>query len=559
MNKLLFFSTYLIVTFAFIHVSFPSSSEVFFQTNNRRFPFQKECESNRDLVVAYYSDNKKYEIKCEDNYSLYNAKATIKYYNKKTARDEGEVQLLNFNLFHPGKSSTRYKDYKIIASIMNRYDVVSGLELLGSIGSDNKINFNVLQEISRLKGVKKQLEISSQSMSLTSVLESFALGLNFINKKVLKLATVYKKPGYLKIFEELQKLDPSWSLIISAQGESRKAGDVQELVGFYFKAKKVKLFPNQYCKEIYAKASGSPYACTPQFGKKFLGIDAGFVFSRRPFMANFESGNFDFTMLASHVVFRTPKKTEKVNKILKTAFDLNSIADLKGSGARLDTYARFAEVKLTLDLIKRMKKVYSEKDIIFTGDFNLEANNKFWKNKLMSNGAELKLLIKEKTSLAKKAYLKDGTVTGGYSSNYDHFMINVDTTSECDPRSAKRVDFIRDEIIKKIIDTKYTVRNEELVAGILYSIHSDAEGIISDRTEELITALRKEKKILHSQIVPRYTQDEEDLIVFNYHKRVFASQMSSDTYYRVYTELVSDHAPISLSCSTNGADDDRRK
>lgn len=536
-------------------------AEVFPQKTNSRFPFQKECSSNRDFVISNYPNDQKYEVKCEDNYSLYNAKATAKHYNKKKARENGKVKILSFNLLYPGQSRTQYKSYKIIATIMNKYDVVSGLELLGSTGSDNKINFNVLKEIAKLTALQRQLKISSQFISIASVLERFSMGRKWINQQTLKLMSVYKKPGYLKLLEELRKLDSSWSLIISAQSNTGKPSNIQELVGFYFKAKKVKLFPNQYCKEIYSKASGPSYACTPKFDKQFFGIDAGFVFSRRPFMANFESGNFDFTMLASHVVFITPKKTEIVNKILKTTFGLQSIEDLKGSGVRIDTYARFAEVKLTMDLIKKMQEVYSEKDIIFAGDFNLEAKNKFWKNPLMNNGLDFKLLVTEKTSLLKKASFKrDGTIlNAGYSRNYDHFMINADATSECDIQSAGRFDFINNKAIKKIIDTNYIVRNKELVAGILYSIHNNAKSIIASRTAELRVKLREEKKIFHSQIVPRYTQEEEDLIIFNYHQRVFESQMSSNTYYRIYAELISDHAPIGISCSTNRVDDDRRK
>ncbi|MBE8221620.1 MAG: hypothetical protein HAW60_02705 [Bdellovibrionales bacterium] len=552
--------------FVSIILSFINVSSAIDENNNLdkaggRFLLKQECGSNRDLVVANYKNNQKYEIKCKDNYSLYNSKSANKFYNKKKAIDGKKIKILNFNLLYPGQSNTRYKNYKLIANIINRYDIISGLELLGSTGSDNKINYNVLQEISKLKSLKNRVDISAHISKDPNALESLKIGRSLVEQKILKLMAVYKKPGYLKLFEELKKLDPSWSLIISTNNKIEKSGGVQELVGFYFKAKKVKLFSNQYCKEVYGRSSGIPYACTPKFSKDFFGIDAKFVFSRLPFMANFESGNFDFTIIASHVAFRTPKKTETVNKILKTAFGVNNIAELKGTGIRIDTYSRFAEIKLTMDLIKKMTKSYSEKDIIFAGDFNVESQNKFWKNPLMSKGVDLKLLVNEKTTLAKKTRLNSGgsIIDDGYSKNYDHFMINPKITSECDTKSAGRVDFINDENIKKIIDIDYIIRNKTLVAGLLYSIHKNAKDIISKRTAELKADLRKEKKILYSQIVPRYTQEEEDLIIFNYHRRVFESQMNSATYYRVYAELISDHAPIEISCSTNREDDDQKK
>ena len=41
------------------------------------------------------------------------------------------------------------------------------------------------------------------------------------------------------------------------------------------------------------------------------------------------------------------------------------------------------------------------------------------------------------------------------------------------------------------------------------------------------------------------------LSLFEFKQRIFGYQLNNYTYYRLYKELVSDHAPIEIECSTN--------
>ncbi len=505
--------------------------------------YHESCEYNKTLVEKFYYKNSRYDIDCHRNYHHYNASAYKKYYNDKASK----VRISNFNVWHPGKSNTRFKDYKLVASIINRFDITAALELLAPVGEENTINKRIVSMATPLSKEVKALRLESL---LTQDIEEKILiskKISELNKKLKQLSKAYKKPGYMKLFEELKKLDASWSLILTAKGEAAKKSDVQELTGFYYRARVVKPMGNPYCKEFVTKV-GSPWACIPHFSESDMGKNMRGSFSRRPFLASFVAGKFDFMMLATHVVFNSPTNKEKRKEILNNSFGVDDIKDFensKGIDARI--YARFAEVKMTVDFMKMLATRYEEKDVIYAGDFNLETKNPFWPQVL--GESSYKVLVADKTSLTERKYV-DGKRTNGLASNYDHFLFDTNEVTECDQDSAKVFDFITDRYVRKKFEQQYIVRRPDPISGVLYEIVANAEEMIEVKVKAQREFLENETEVLRNKIVKRYSPAEVEQGLFDFKSRIFGTQLSDFTYYRVYKEVVSDHAPIHMNCST---------
>lgn len=516
-------------------------AEVEIDEHSRKY--KESCEYNKTLVENFYFKNSRYEIDCHRSYHHYNARAYKKYYSEKASK----VRVSNFNVWHPGKSNTRFKDYKLVAGIINRFDITAALELLAPVGEDSTINQRVVKMATPL--AKEVNELRAKLAETINIEEKIQLSkkITSLNKKLKELSKAYKKPGYMKLFEELKRLDASWSLIITPKGEASKSTDVQELTGFFYRARVVKPIGNPYCKEFVTKV-GTPWACIPHFLESDMGKNMRDSFSRRPFLASFKAGNFDFMMLASHVVFNSPTDKKKRKEILNNSFGVDDIKDLENSkGIDSKIYARFAEVKMTLDFMKMLEARYSEKDIIYAGDFNLEKKNPFW-NQVLGD-SPFKLLISDKTSLTERKYV-DGKPTNGLASNYDHFLFNTDEINECDQESAKVFDFINDRYVKKKFKNQYLVRRPGPISGVLYEIVSDAESMIEAKEEALRNYFENEKEVLRGKIVKRYNEEEISKSLYDFKSRVFGTQLSDYTFYRIYKEVVSDHAPIHMNCST---------
>jgi len=535
-------SKYILFVLIFTQVSISYTfAEAEIDEHSRKY--KESCEYNKTLVEQFYFKNSRYEIDCHRSYHHYNARAYKKYYTEKASK----VRVSNFNVWHPGKSNTRFKDYKLVASIINRFDITAALELLAPVGEDNKINKRVVSMATPLAEEVKSLRIELNKTSDIEEKISISKNISAINKKLKELSKTYKKPGYMKLFEELKRLDASWSLIISPKGEASKKSDVQELTGFFYRSRVIRPMGNPYCKEFVTKV-GSPWACIPHFSISDMGKNMRDSFSRRPFLASFVAGKFDFMILASHVVFNSPTNKEKRKEILNNSFGVDDLKDFennKGIDSRI--YARFAEVKMTVDFMKMLATKYTEKDVIFAGDFNLEKKNPFWKQVI--GDTPFKLLISDKTSLTERKYV-DGRKTNGLASNYDHFLFDTEEVSECDQESAKVFDFISDRYVRKRFAQQYIVRRPDPISGVLYEIVSNAESMIEEKIEIQRSSLENEKEVLRGKIVKRYNKEEIEKSLYDYKSRIFGTQLSDFTFYRVFKEVVSDHAPIHMNCST---------
>lgn len=489
--------------------------------------YKTQCNEVKKFLVQ-----DKFEVQCNRSYHHYNSESWKTRYR---SGQKGRVRIGNFNILHPGNTRTAFKDLEIVAKILNEYDVVSALELLPVIGRDAINNKSVAEFINQ------QDEKGNEAS---------------------KYYALYRAPGYYKILEELRKIDQSWALILSPVGDAAKSVNVQELAGFYYRSSKVKPIRNDHCHDYFNQVGVFSFACFPELGKKFMGKDVRNVFSRRPFLSSFQSGKFDFTLVTSHIVFNSPTDLEDMKRILNPSFGVDHYLDVSETGFTQETYARFAESKIILDIISKLKKIYDEKDVIYLGDMNLEANNSFW-SKLLSDYEGFSLLGDFSTTLAKSRYDARGYETLGLASNYDHFIINEKyTANECATDEEFLVDhqnFLKGKIFN-LINKEYLIRGDLRKSLVFKPDHYDYQMIkngdlkIDKKSAQLEKELSSLMTVKRGEIVPDNYRVEKR--IENFKRRVFYDQLKNDTFYRVFREVVSDHLPISIDCFTTKKDDD---
>ena len=537
-----------------------------------RKSYRQEC-----LEVAKYAVGNKIHVKCYYNYHHFNT-AAKNYYKKTDAIEDGKVKIAEFNVLHPGMRKSRYKDYKKIAQLINRWDVVGVTELLPLLSGDLRHNQALVKFITqdgpnKLKKLKLDLVAQNKRLKSKSTrtvnsakakIEQIKAQIKSIEADLKRAPSLYRDPGYLSILKELRKLKggKQWGLILSPRGEAAKKTDVQELVGYYYRGSKVKPKVSQYCKDIRAYGKGTPVACIPNMGAQMLGVSKADVFSRRPFMAEFISGKFSFTLLTSHVVYNSPRETELMANILKKSFGVYHYNDL-GVGINADNYARFAEVKVTLEFMQQLRKKFRQKDIIFLGDLNLESDNKFW-DEVLPAMPGIKLYVTEKTTISESRYNKDGTETFGLANDFDHFLFDPSETDECVDKYGKvktKVESFYEGTTGRWLRHQYKVRKERMYAGRYVKNNKKYDALV----DEFITPL-KTKKALNETIGFKYLRaggkrirvrgiieddDKTEKYIEGFFERILDSQLYDDSYYSFYKQLISDHMPISMECATN--------
>lgn len=491
--------------------------------------YYQECLRIREMRIK-----DSYTVDCYTNYH---------HYNSDVAKDYREdqnfwVEMAAFNVWQPGSNASPFKDYSLVAKIMNGFDLVAASELLPAVGDDLENNQRVLSFIEDAPGSIEVLERRFAESGDQEIGDRLQL----IKDDLAKAPSLYRLPGYLHILEELRKLDPSWSLILAPSGESADDNFVQELVGFYYRGRKVRPKVNEHCHKFRKKRHGTSYACYPKLTKAWAGESIRGVFSRRPFMGSFESGSFDFTLVTSHIVFNASDDAATMERILQPSFGVSDYREL-GTGANKETYARLAEMKVIMDIMNKVRSESREKDIIFLGDTNLEYSNPQWE-KVLSAFPGGELFIDEPTTLTMPYRLSDGTLTMGSASDYDHIVMDLDQSSECRKAngdlSAKVGNFITGRL-KKFIDDKYRYRMQKSFVRDPRR-EDQRQTLLSEMRERLLSR----ETIKRGRVVIDDREVEETLVEFD--ERVFLSQIDEDNYYKVYRDVISDHFPVYFSC-----------
>jgi hypothetical protein len=536
--------------------------------------FTLECKE-----VSKYSVKGKYQVDCSQDFHHFNSetsKSIIDLTSSKLVEAPKEsIKIAEFNVLHPGMAKTRFKDYKKIASLINKWDVIGMTELLPLVANDLLQNTSLVKyievyapgKIKLYEAMSKDLNIKLGKTTRERRIKSLNKKLNIAKKmvafykaEIIKAKKNYREPGYLKILNELHKLrgGKNWSLVLSPRGEAAKASDTHELVGYYYRSNLVKPIRNQYCKDV-KKGKLFPFACIAQMGKKMLRKDKSDIFSRRPFMASFKAKSFSFTLLTSHVIYTSPKEEKLIQSILGKSFGVKHWRELS-TGINGGNYARFAEVKVTLDFINALRKKYKEKDIIYMGDLNLNYKNKFWP-KVLKSVPGFDLFIESKTSLSKSRFHSNGEETQGLSNDFDHFLFDPSYTNEC-LNSQGQANTLVENFFKgsvgRYVKRYYQVRTERVSSTSYLYNQAKFDRLIKQFVTPYKNGTKTFLKIGNKKItssgkafsVKGLVTDKKELNFYAdfFEARILKSQLKDKSYYTFYADILSDHMPIVLEC-----------
>lgn len=551
--------------------SFPSTAGIvdpFYITKNPEYDKTKLAEYNRachlnDILLV----RKQFKVDCHSNYQHYGPTSVTKKSSNRPLRIAG------YNLLHPGTSKALFKDYSLIAKIMNKYDLVSGMELLGVVGHDRANNESVIDLLTNNKKAAEDLKILREKTTDPKKI-------NEIDEKLAKISSVnqtayslYRSPGYYKILMALKKLDPSWALVLSPRGDSALEGSVEEMVGFFYRANEVTPAKNPHCAEYKDENGGNPIACIINVGENFMGKNYVYYFARRPFMGSFRSGGLEFSLVSTHVLFNFSGDEYAEKRMMNDVFGVDD-ADELGTGINSSNFARFAEVKLTLDFMNRFRSKYKDNKIMLVSDTNINANNLFWPEVLKSFPGG-KLYIDEASTISPPRFSSDGKETNGVASSYDHFIYDKTAFPGCD--DGQVYNYYKSDI-QADIENIYMIRNkvagpwvpplrlkslktfddqgaldgdvppddEPLPAKLDYPMSSIGEYKMATLIGSFSVQLQSLYTIKRNEIVPDDFQLQERIDGFK--RRVFVNQLTNAFYYRFYQEVLSDHFPVSINC-----------
>lgn len=489
-----------------------------------------QCNHLKDYVIK-----SKFSVSCNEQYFLFgNNPSTYKISTKNS------FKIANYNLLHPGTSKSLFKDYFLVAKVANSFDFVSAQEVLSLVGHDADVN---------------------------SVIDDYISTATDNDTTAVNAKNFYRIPGYLKLLFELKKLDPSWSLILSPRGDAALQGSVEEHVGFYYRSSLVNPKLNPYCNENKGNSKSSGLACIVNYGAKNKFV------SRRPFMGSFKADSLSFTVVSSHIVFNFSGDDDQAAELIKSVFGKDSL-DLVGGGVNSTNFARFAEVKLAMEFIKKYSDQYKDNKVIFSSDTNLTPEIDYWNN-ILSINPGTSLLINEATTLSPPRYNKSNEETNGVANSYDHFVLNKKTFGACDNGHVYNY---YNSTIEADIENAYMIRsvssakniNKSLVLNVFkdepVSLDKDEDvPPIDDGTIKLDYPLTKAGQDKMDHFVGLYqtylqnlkTIKNGKIVLDDYQindridglkKRIFLKQLTNPFYYRFYQELLSDHFPAYITC-----------
>ncbi len=513
--KVLVLSTFLLPNLALASIDGATESEI------------ETCRRLRIFLAGAVG-----EVECQTEYQIY-SKFVGNYDRQRVKKESKNVRIGAFNLFKPGATQTEYKDHQLVAEVINHWDVVAAIELTSNNGLSKRHNDAIVEYYTN-----RLTEIETTNSDLNSLTTRNELAL---------IREQYDFPGYILLLKELQKLDSSWSLVLSGKQEGSENATVKELTGFYYRSSVVSLKKTNYCRDRYGR--NGKFGCLPVLDKKTFGRDVDGLFSRRPFISTFESGEFDFTLLATHVIHNTPSDEALQKKILKNVYGVEDYKDI-GPGVTQLKYARFAEVRLMAEFVEYLRKSYYEQDYIILGDFNLESSNNYWET-FFNDFSNLEIRIEGATSMAVGKSLSDGTITHGTKSNYDHFLFDPSETTNCQGDGAAKIfNFIEGDF-SRLINRRYLVRSNAMYYSTtrekdMYRLKAGGREKVESLVSNYVRSIENKMTVKSGQLVKRFDIEESKQ---EFYDRVIDSQLFDKTYYSYLKEVMSDHLPIYMNCS----------
>lgn len=407
------------------------------------------------------------------------------------------IKIGSFNLFHLGDDQTPLKNMKLMAQVIDHWDVV-GVQELMPLPKDWSVANRQIDEL--LVDEKGQLKtFPYQDWDVV-------------------------KPGYLQLLEALREKDKSWALIMQASAEGE--GNTGEMAGFFYRSSQVKLKELSYCpKDLSADIRGNFPQQNLGCGLQVNPADRALM-SRLPFVASFQAGAFDFIAITAHLRFHAAMDTGDLAEQKKAVCENALSAKCK---IQKDYIGRFFETMVTAKEMSVLSKL--DDDVIFMGDFNLEMkrnNISMWKAALRP-GPGASVYQTEKTTLSLN--------NSGLASNYDHFVFNQENTPECKASSIRNFNYILpDKKSKDLLEMSGFISQ--------YARTDMQQKFIAAKKDNLDRMIKPNKAT--NPTAPRQLNEKEKAEMLNKYDRALARL----NQYKIGPafEMLSDHIPIEMTC-----------
>lgn len=404
------------------------------------------------------------------------------------------------------------KNISLVAAIINRWDIV-GVQELMPLPLEWSVNNQQIFDL-----------IATPRASVTFPYENWEV----------------VKPGYFNVLLELQKLDPSWALILQSEPEGE--GSTGEMAGFFYRSRFASLKEWDYCLaansvDIKSKSSARNLACLLK-----VRPDQRNLISRTAFAAYFQVGNFDFVGLTAHVRFSPDQKLSNIAE--QTKYICSGHATPGKCKIPRDQAGRYYEVKLIADQISEFERAAKDKDIIYMADTNIEMNARtapLWAATLKpADGYEV--YQPNKTTLSVPA--------NNLASNYDHFVLSPGASSECDTKSIQSYDYWKAAELTAVNPSQ---SGDPVVAQINTFLRDDGRKKMLASAEEQFGRLIKIQTARQGLGLRPLTPRERAQLSSSCSRAVGRMKKNKTG---ALMELLSDHLPIEMNCKINGRDDD---
>ncbi|MDA8791855.1 hypothetical protein N9N67_01345 [Bacteriovoracaceae bacterium] len=548
--------------------------------------FQKECSLNSRYLKKFVS--KKISTDCNENYHHYNSKAFDRYYSYRKTLKKSEIKVGTWNVLKPGNKNSYFKDYKLVADYIQKYQIISITELITNSQDDFAHNLGLIDmndnSMELIKLIEESGHLSAQQkQKLGTEIRTHS---RFMNNNQQKL---YRVPGYLKILNELNSRTKKkyWSLILSSRpdGNEERVGTM-ELVGVIYDSRYARPTNQQYCQKVKGVKT-KPYGCYVDFTPPLFKKDFSEYIQRRPFLTAFRSGKFKFNMLASHISFQEKGTKEDRKKFFEDILgDLSEEekAPFRKSVTTLKKVKRTGEIYLTLQAIRKIINNTSPtmQAFMWSGDWNFEKKDSFWKIPAALEDDEV-ILIDAPTSLSLKRNMKSGIVDGeeptkrsSLSKNYDHIFLNGKNRINQRCHTPQVFDFTHFGDFKGIpFEEEFTTssklinnfKSNYVLAGTPKEMSPKIILTTSQRSQVEDTKKYFENDLsMKYQITPRKIKIEQDITTTYYRlkdtsakfnknyllnlENIFATQFNKNNNMRIYLKFLSDHLPVMVTCST---------
>lgn len=460
--------------------------------------------------ASLYARNEGLTAECTSNYEHYFSETPAPSISKPNLR------IGSFNLLHLGDNQASLKNFKLVAQIMNQWDIVGSQELMPLPGPQAASNHLIA-------GVIEQTGNN-----------------NYYVQKNLQV----EKPGYLTLLTELRRLDPSWAVILQSEAEGE--GGSGEMAGFYYRQSVVQLRDWGYCPsdkaiDLRTQTPTRNLGCLVQVSEEQKKL-----ISRRAFAAYFQSGNFDFVGLTAHIRFNPAMQATDIQAQTKELCQ-NFVAPPPSKPTKfvkagktvanpckptLSDVGRYYEVKAIADQIATIQQQSNDKDVIYMGDFNLElftTTVPYW-NAALKSAEGFKVYQSSPTTLGVK---KNALV-----SNYDHFIFNPLFTTTCSVKGIRPYNFTA------LTQTPTDLQKMFLAATETAQVQAQMERRLAEVRNFAKAKVNRDNQVFITNLDPKEIEE--------YRVRMLgAAKRMSFNHVGAMQEQISDHVPIEMECLTN--------